>query len=676
MSAAATRALDRQRAAAHARRPLEPAEVAWLAVLPCAAIVVLAIVLLGPPLGHAFFEPGSDRFWPEAVVAPEPTEHARFVLALLAAPFAALVVVAGRRRPPVVHATVARVGVAVAQVCTVGFLVLGLLAERNIVFHANNQPQTPLPLFSMSALVVAGMTAVLLAGVLSWPRAVEQMRSLVRETRRRRVACVALATTLIAVWVFSAFNTERTIREAAGYNLVPWDMSEAFAVLDGRTPLVDFHSQYAQLLPYVTAAAMRVVGTSAGGWTASMVVLDGLALLAVYAVFRRVVASSTLGLALFVPFLAGSLSNGGSTIAPLKIFSVWPMRYSGAYLLAWLTARHLDRVAPRRRLLLFAAALVAINNLEFGLPAMGGTLAALLWTDPPRSRAAMLRLLRDVVAGTLAAVVLVAMLSLIHGGALPHLGLLLEFPRIYGVGGWVLEPMPSMGFHMVLYATFLAAIVTATVRAARGDDGVVLTGMLAWSGIFGLGAGSYFAGRSDWLNLIALFSTWCFALLLLTVVVVCRLAGRSSRRLALTDFAALLGCGLAACVVVQTPLPWREVSRLHQQTAMVFKQPEAVRLVTHTTRPGEHVAVLMLLGHRVAYDAEVVNVVPYSGNEAMPTEQQMETTLAAMRDAGVSKAYIDRDTTYPGQLTALTAAGFKPAESDAHYLMLRAPRAP
>jgi hypothetical protein len=64
-------------------------ESAWLAVLPCALVLVAAVVALGPPLGHALFAPpATTDIWPfyvnEDIVNPEPVEHASYVLALLA----------------------------------------------------------------------------------------------------------------------------------------------------------------------------------------------------------------------------------------------------------------------------------------------------------------------------------------------------------------------------------------------------------------------------------------------------------------------------------------------------------------------------------------------------------------------------------------------------------------
>jgi hypothetical protein len=652
-------------------RALEAGELAWLVVLPCAALVALAILLLGPPLGHAFLAPRGDRFWPRTEVHPEPVEHARFLLALSAAPLGALAVWALARRPPALRPQLARTLVAVSQLCTVAFLALMLLAQHNVLLRSYVVGQ-PVGIFTVPTIAAVAAVAALLAAGLRRRTLLARLGGLLRETRGRRVACLAVAVLLIAVFLTAAFNTEHSIGLAESNHLIPWDMAETFAVLNGRTPLVDFHSQYAQLLPYLSAASLRLVGASVGAWTATMIVLSGLALLAAYAVLRRVARGSVAALALFVPFLAGSAFLIFGRLSPLEIFSLWPMRYGGPYLLAWLTARHLDGAAPRRRwLLLGVAGLVALNNLEFGLPAAAGTLLAIVFVDPPRSRAARRRLLADAALGALAAVGVVTASALLHGGALPRFRLLFEFPRIYGVGGWVLEPMAAAGLHLAIYVTFVAAVIVATVRAIRGDAPSLLTGMLLWSGIFGLGAGSYFAGRSDPLNLISLLSAWCFALVLLAVVVVERLA-RAGARPSPTDLAVLFGFALVAFAIFQMPRPWAEVRRVERTTAAVYKQPNAIRLVQQTTTPHQKVAILTQLGHRVAYDAGVVDVAPYSGMESMPTVAQLRTTLDVARREGVTQIYVDQELVLPGMLEALEAAGFAPAREEGHYLMLQA----
>src|SRR4029079_2169537 len=143
----------------------------------------------------------------------------------------------------------------------------------------------------------------------------------------------------------------------------------------------------------------------------------------------------------------------------------------GPYLLAWATVRHLDGAHPRRIPLLLLGGLVAINNVEFGLPALAATLAALALAE---ERGSWRTLARDLGLGLLGALALVAALTLAVAGSLPHFGLALTYARIFGVEGFNILPMRALGFPLVIYATFTAAIATAAVRARR-PDGPALT---------------------------------------------------------------------------------------------------------------------------------------------------------------------------------------------------------
>jgi hypothetical protein len=265
--------------------------------------------------------------------------------------------------------------------------------------------------------------------------------------------------------------------------------------------------------------------------------------------------------------------------------------------------------------------------------------------------------------GIVGAVALVSLLTLIRAGALPELSQLLEFPRLYGSEGWVLEPMATVGFHIVYYVTFVAAIVVAAVRATTGRERL-LTGMLVWSGVFGLIANSYFVGRSDALNLMALLSTWALPLALLLVVVARDLA-RSGRGAGLPALAVLFGFALAACSIAHVPTPWDQVTRLRHAapTGPVFEQPTATALVDRTTEPGEHVAILIPLGHRIAYDLGLTDVSPYSGIEAMPTREQLQRAIDVARDEHASRLYVSTDVTLAEELDFIQAAGFTVADT-------------
>jgi hypothetical protein len=83
-------------------RTLGAAEVAWIALPPFALLAVAAIVLLGPPLGHAVFAPGSEQLWPpgwwETMGHPEPAKQGRYLVAALAPLLLAGTILVGARR--------------------------------------------------------------------------------------------------------------------------------------------------------------------------------------------------------------------------------------------------------------------------------------------------------------------------------------------------------------------------------------------------------------------------------------------------------------------------------------------------------------------------------------------------------------------------------------------------
>jgi hypothetical protein len=371
-----------------ASRALTPGELAWAAALPCALLIVAAIVLLGPPLGNTMLGPGGTYFWPRIEVAPEPVEHARYLIALLGPVLLAALVIVGAARRVTLDRSAARFATGASQLATVLVLVLALLAQQDVLIHAYVAPLLPRPLFETQTLVVAAVLAGIGAVALRHRRVVA---ALARESRGRAIACALVAGGLTALWLSIAVDSDATAGGAVFSNLIPWDMSETFAVLDGRTPLVDFHAQYAQLLPYLSAAAMAALDSpTLLTWTIVMVLLDAVGLLAVYAIFLRITRSSVSAVLLYVPFLAISLFLilivGTSRGTPATIFSTWPMRYAGPYVLAWLTCRHLAGRHPRRpALLLLAAGLVMLNNPEFGVGAFAATLVALMLVQPPRS---------------------------------------------------------------------------------------------------------------------------------------------------------------------------------------------------------------------------------------------------------------------------------------------------
>jgi len=653
-------------------RTLGPAELTWLAAVPCALVIVAAIVLLAPPLGRALFSPGSESLWPPEAAyifgRAEPVKQGRYLMALLGPALVAAAVLVGGRRRLALRPNTARALLLASQIAVLAFVVVAVVAEHRRAAREGWPPVVGTP-----TIVIAAALAIAFLIAARHTSLVRRVTALARETPAKRIGCVAIAIAATVPWLLTAVDTEGTIRLAQAFGLMAWSFDDPFAILNGRTPLVDYHAMYAQLVPYGTAAVMRVFGTTVTVYTVTLTFFSGLTLLAVYAVFRRLAGSALLALMLYLPFMAmGFLYLVGPPGSNLRltnaqVFSVWPMRYGGGYLLAWLTLRNVDGAAPRRAWVLFlVAGLVAINNLEFGLGALAATSVALACARPPRSWRGAARSAAEPALGLLGAVLLVVLATLVHAGELPEFGLLLEFPRLFSSVGLVSQPMPALGLHMAVYVTFAAAIAVAVTRTASRSRDSALTSMLAWSGVFGLIAGSYFVGRADAFKLTALLSAWSLSIALLTIAVVRALAARAWRP-RLPELAVLLGFAIALCALVETPAPWRQVERLGRTTEPVLQERAAIRFVDAYTRPREHVALVLPIGHRVAYELGITNVSPYAFIEPISTRRQFQQVIDDMRRTHAHKIFMPQDATPPRQFAALAEQGFRRQARTTHY---------
>ena len=633
--------------------------MAWIAVAPCLVLIVMAIVVIGPPLGDVLLTP-DDRLWPPGALhlfgEPEPTKEARFAIALLGPLLLAGVVLAASRRPPSLTPSAIAVLVGAGRALLVAFVATAVLGQNNRL-GATTPPLWPI--FTVRTLITAALIAIVPLVLLRWTRIGRRAPARLPESVPLAVACLVVAVLVAVPWLVTAITSDKAVGTEMTMN---WTLDDPFAVLNGRTPLVDFLPVYAHLLPYPTAAVMEVFGKTTFVFTMLMAVLSGLALLAVYAMLRRVARSSLLGLGLFLPVLGigflrvvpGPATPGTSNVT---LYAVWPLRYLGAYALAWLTARHVDGAAPRRMWLLFGAAgLVALDNTEFGAAALVATLAALAAAQPPPLRPGLLRLARDAAIGLLAAVATVAVATLARAGELPRFADLLEYPRIFGPLGWTALPMPTLGLHLVLYATYAGAIAVAAVRVARQEADTLLTAMLAWSGTFGLLSASYYVGRSEAGKLIALFSAWGLTLALLTLLVGRALAVREWRRPSVPELMLLLGFGVAACSLAQLPSPRDELRRLGQ-LAPGQVLPASPFIAEHVVR-GRAVAILTPISHRTADELGVTNVSPYAFFEEIATRAQMQRLLDAIRRERAHVVFLPEPFVTTSHRAVLARAGF------------------
>jgi hypothetical protein len=645
---------------------LDPATAAWLAAVPVAAVTLLAIVLLGPPLGSALLPAPSARFWSgtAAGVHPEPTEQARFLVAL-SAPLllAALTLLLARRPPERLTAFAAGRLAGAAELLAVAILAGCFVAQR--ILPPQGRPGAPPIVYftTPSVILAAALAAALAAGVRS-ARVRAAFSRWSAESPARRIGAALVALVALVVTLLQSLYTDGSLGhayESVIYHL-QFTYDESVAVLDGRSPLGDFATQYSALWPYALAGGMSILGPSVGAFTGMMAALIGATLLAIYDMLRRAARSSIAALLLFLPLLATSAFElHGPQVSRFSLvtyFGVMPLRYAGPFLLAWLVVRHLDGAWPRRVWPLFlAAGLVVLNNTDFGLAALGATCVALLWTlERPDARTAR-RLALEATGGLAAALALVTALLLARTGALPQLGLLTRYARMFVVDGFAMLPIrPVVGLSTIVYLTHVAAIGVATVRALRRDPDRLITGLLAWNGIFGLGAGSYYIGHSLSEVLEYTFTPWALSVALLTLLAL-RSAAARARWPSPAQLACLFAFGLLATSLTQTPPPWRQVQRIARSGPEVFARPIGQAFVAQYAQPGEAVLIMSGLGHRIGLNLELDDVEPFTGARSHLTVEQLEESLAALRAAGGTKVFVLLVEAFPGLSEALNRRG-------------------
>ena len=651
---------------------LSPGDVAWAALIPCALLTLAATVLLGPMLGP-MVKADAD-YWgafQSNFVRPEPVEHARFLLSLLGPVMLGAVTLTSPRLWPVAQRLAAPILVTAGRIALVAFVVVAVLAQRTITYGLAYEGRVPFRAvyFTVPTLLTAIVFAVVMTIAIGSSSLVGRVGRAVRETRTKRIVGLGAGVLLLAVWMMTAFNTDTSllsVNSSVWESMLFW-IDEPYAILNGQASLVDFNAQYAHLWSYVTAGALAVFGHSFSVYTSVMILGTAVAMLAVLDVFRRLVASSLIAFLLFLPFVATSffMEEGplGNRYAPPNLFSLFPVRYGGPFVVLWLVVRRLQRTPRGPPVLIFVfAGLATINNPEFGLPALVATLAALGAVECARTPAGIARLLASAVVGLAGSAAAVAALTLAVAGGWPHFEMLITFPRAFAAG-FGMMPMPVVGFHLVLYATFAAAIVIAVVRLVDAAGDVRLTGALLWSGIFGLGAGAYFVGRSHPQVLINIFSAWSLALSLLVIVTVRGIVERPHRRPGLVEALVFACLGLCVCSIAQTPTPWSQWDRIAsaQRDAGLNERYIATQraAVSVATTRGEPVALLMYEGHRIAEDLGLVDVVPYANIDSMPTRWQWAKMLQALRRAGGTKILALTSRVFPVEVEWLRRHGYR-----------------
>ena len=626
-------------------------DIAWVGLCVSTVVLLACLVWIAPPLadlypasGYPFFE-----FW-EGAVHPEPLEATRWLLALGAPFLLAGLVLLGSPSPP--DSRLDR-PLLIFQLALIGLMVWAVLAQENgPYFPAPANYFEPLllgiPVLAIGLGIGVVTCLLLIAGVDPLGR----LDRLAPAPGSCRWPAFGLALTLTILWLLPAVVTDANVASSGQLpaSHIPTWADDYFAVGNGRTPLVDYVGQYAQLIPLAVGPLLGLLDSSLTSYSVLMTLLTLVALLALFGALRLVTEKALIALVLYVPVLAISLfpwtQHGPRSEFNAIYAGFFPGRYLGPFVVAWLCALYVRTHRLPAWSLFAVAGLTALNNVEFGVPCLIALIVALVMgSDPSQpARRAIRALLRPAAIGLGAAVAAVSAVTLVRAGALPNPSLLTYFSRLFASEGFGLVPMPALGLHIPMYLTFIGALIVSAVRHVRSTHDRTATAMLAYAGVFGLLASSYFAGRSLPWQLMLLFPVWGFTLALLAWMAIPEL--RHPRRGPIArsfvpSCAAVTGFGIMVAAIATFPLPWQQIERITTPGPAVNDVPAVERFLEERTSPDE---AIVLLGapsdHRVAERAGVNNVSPWNSAVSVFSEREVLRALAELEEGQGTKVFL------------------------------------
>lgn len=459
------------------------------------------------------------------------------------------------------------------------------------------------------------------------------------------------------------FDSNLSLTSAHVYGHMEHVIGEFAATWSGKTMLVDFFPQYNYLAPYIVSPVFDLFGFTTGSFTLLMSSLSLGGLLIVFYLFRKMTGSYVPALFFFVPFL--SISFYGQAITPLIIhnvfnyYAVWPLRFIGPLIGLFFLSKVLENPTPKRTgLLFFLGALIAINNLDFGLPSLVGMFVA-IWFSKGKQSFVSLRHTGETVLlfllSSVLAMVFFIVFSSLRSGAFPQIQLLVEYQRIFAVSGFMMLPAPFPGLYWIFYLTYMGCLILAVFRTFQRDASDEILrykdGILAYSAIFGCGSLMYYIGRSHPQVLIALFAPWALCLLLLLIETL----QHCKKMFVMRNYAALLfliipfyflsfNFMVYISNLVQIPSLPNQSKRFMYPVGgdlLLQRRNNMEDFIKHHVVNGEKVVIAMDRGDILANKLGIHNIFPFPLTTSIILNKQVELLVDKIEENRINKVFLN-----------------------------------
>ena len=664
----------------------------WVTVLAAGAAAWLAIRMTLPHVVPPALndEQLKQVFLASAVelCAPEPAEFVGYVLAVLVpAAFVSVTALLLRRQGALAaDRSSAAPWTLLAFLSQGAFAVVaayGILYEH---FHGAYYPSLRFPVVLIAAAAAAGYGLWTVGLPAHWK---SDLTAAGRVLGQRAWLWWGLATSWSVLWVLPNVFTEAD-RSAwltqTAYH-IPFTMGEFAAVLNGRTPMVDFYSQYQNVLPLLLSPLLRWTGLSLFSFTLTMALLSVTGLLLLFSVLTRVVRSSWLALVLFLPMVAFSFEPvetnvGGYVHNMFTYYAMGPLRFLGVFVLARLSLWYLERPSYSRLAQSAAiAGIVALNNLDFGLPALAAVLSCVVLFAPrfgrstPAVRICMAVLTFLLTAGMAVVVYFVAVR--LRAGAWPMVANLVLYQKTFAASGFAMVEAPQAGFYQTIFLILLLPVLVALFEVFSGSflesgrRARIEYGTLIYAGIAGLGVFTYYAGRSDPGALPVAFCPAAYALVLLVYrfgagVIPSRLSGGSTApglRI-IPGVVVLTLFSLTFPGVFNAPHPGAQLARLRRGLAKLpDPHQNAVEVIRRYVPPGKQTVIIAPDAHWLAMKAGVINRYPFSHSGSLLIRDQLGPVMNAI--AALPNKKVVFGEVQPELAQRLMAKGFTNIEPNA-----------